>query len=439
MSISQDFWSWKSWIESANDPSIGSPLQCLPYCSFQSPNHADDFPHLGVGIGTHIVDLKYLSQAGLLAPLGEETQAACTEPQLNALMRRGPVAWTALRRLLIDLLKHEADGRHERAVSPHLFSKKQARYFKPVAVANYTDFYASIHHATSVGRLFRPEQPLLLNYKWVPIGYHGRTSSIVISGTGIQRPYGQTRPAGQEAPTFAPSTQLDYELEVAAYIGHGNPLGTSIPVDHAETNIFGLTLLNDWSARDIQSWEYQPLGPFLGKSFATSVSPWVTSLAALTPFRVPLPPRPEADPAPLPYLNSYSIAPGIDINLEVLISTAHMRDNSLPPAKISKANLRDLYWSFRQLVAHHTSNGCNLEIGDLIATGTVSGSRPGSQGCLLEMTQRGAAPLTLPGGEHRTFLEDGDEVTLRAFCERENLPRMVLGECCGTILPASPW
>ena len=438
MTYPNDLWSWKSWVASANDPAFAGPLQCLAYCSFQSPDHADDFPHLGVGIGCLILDLKQMSQAGLLAPLGAETQAACAEPQINALMRCGPLAWSALRKLLIDLLREEAAGKHERAVTPHLFPKKHARYFKPVAVANYSDFYASMHHATNVGRLFRPDQPLLANYKWVPIGYHGRASSLIISGTGIPPPQ-RPDPASErsDAPTFAPSTQLDYELEVAAYIGAGNALGSPIPIDHAETHIFGLTLLNDWSARDIQSWEYQPLGPFLGKSFATTISPWVIPMEALTPFRTPLEPRSEGDPPPLAYLASSNNAPGIDIKLEALISTAAMRAASMPPVKLSEANLRDLYWSFPQLVTHHTSNGCNLEVGDVIASGTVSGSEPGSQGCLLELTQRGASPLTLPSNELRTFLEDGDEIILRGFCEREGFPRMEVGECRGTILPAN--
>jgi fumarylacetoacetase len=425
----------KSWVDSANDPAVGSPLQCLPYCSFQSPDHADDFPHLGVGIGSLILDLKQMSQAGLLAPLGAQTQTACREPQLNALMRCGPIAWSALRKLLIDLLREGADRKHERAVTPCLFPKRSARYFKPVAIPNYTDFYASIHHATNVGRLFRPDQPLLPNYKWVPIGYHGRASSIVVSGTEVRRPSGQHKRPNSDIPTFGPSTQLDYELEVAAYIGTGNPLGSPIAIEQAEAHIFGVTLLNDWSARDIQSWEYQPLGPFLGKSFATSVSPWVTPIEALQPFRVPLELRAEGDPAPLPYL-AHS-ASSFEIKLEVLLTTASMRAANLAPIRLSESNTRDLYWSFPQLVTHHTSNGCNLEIGDLLASGTVSGPEPGSQGCLLEITQRGASPLTLPNGERRTFLEDGDEIILRGFCERDGLPRMALGECRGTILPAT--
>ena len=435
MTMPQEFQTWRSWVDSANDPATGSPLQLLPYCAFQSRDHADDAPHLGVGIGSLILDLKLASQAGVLFPLGAETRAACTEPQLNALMRCGPVAWSALRKLLITLLREENADRHRRIVESFLFPKSQAYFSKPVAIPNYTDFYASIHHATHVGRLFRPEQPLLPNYKWVPIGYHGRVSSIVISGTQIHRPNGQIQIAKTATPIFAASTQLDYELEVAAYIGVGNSLGTPISIDDAEAHIFGLTLLNDWSARDIQTWEYQPLGPFLGKSFATSVSPWVVPIEALEPYRSPLQLSPLGDPDPLPYLAHTTSA--FDMKLEAWINTASMRDASLPAVRLSQSNLCDLYWSFPQLVAHHTSNGCNLEVGDLLASGTISGAVPGSQGCLLEMTARGEYPLILPDDEVRTFLEDGDEIILRAVCEREGLPHLALGECRGTVLPAN--
>jgi fumarylacetoacetase len=308
----------------------------------------------------------------------------------------------------------------------------RARFHKPVAVQNYTDFYASIHHATNVGRLFRPDQPLLPNYQWIPIGYHGRASSIVLSGADILRPRGQFKLPGDATPTFAPTTQLDYELEVAAYIGTANPLGTPIPIVDADHHIFGLSILNDWSARDIQGWEAQPLGPFLGKNFATSISSWVVPMAALRPHRVPLIPH---APAPLTYLAETSTT--IDLTLEVFLSTARMREASLAPISLSKSNLSDLHWSFAQMIAHHTSNGCNLLEGDILATGTISGPNPGSQGCLLEITQRGTQPIHLPNGETRTFLEDGDEVILRGTCEREGLSTITLGECRGAIQPAT--
>jgi fumarylacetoacetase len=428
--------NWRSWVESANDAATVAPLQCLPYCSFSAPGRGEDKPRLGVGIGSFILDLKRTCDAELLSALDAATQAACSVPQLNALMQCGPAAWSGLRRVLMNLLKEDDSARYRGAIEPLLVPKAAARFFKPVAVPNYTDFYASIHHAANVGRLFRPEQPLLPNYKWVPIGYHGRASSLVVSGTDILRPGGQRLATGGGAPVFGPTLQLDYELEVAAYIGTGNALGLPIAIERAEEHIFGLTLLNDWSARDIQAWEYQPLGPFLGKSFATSVSPWVVPMAALEPYRLPLQARAESDPAPLSYLAGSKAASGFEMRLEALLSTARMRADSFAPMRLSESNLCDLYWSFAQLVAHHTSNGCNLETGDLLASGTVSGPDAGSQGCLLEMTQRGASPVVLPHGERRTFLEDGDEVILRGVCERDGLPRMEIGECRGKILPA---
>jgi fumarylacetoacetase len=435
----------QSWVESANDFEVGFPLQSLPLCAFVPPDSADGDSHLGVGIGEFVLDLHSLSRRGFFSQLGPEAEAALLAPQLNALAACGYGAWTTSRLMLwMYLLKaKEAWGRSE--LEPHFVYRREVRFCKPFAVGNYTDFYASMHHAENVGRLFRPDQPLLPNYKWIPIGYHGRASSLVISGSGIRRPSGQVRVSGQDAPEFRPSTQLDYELEIGAYIGVGNEQGEPIPIDGiatgvlgAESHIFGLSLLNDWSARDIQSWEYQPLGPFLGKSFATSVSPWVVTNDALDPYRVPLPSRAEGDPRPLPYLAEpprMERKSGFDIHLEVLLSTAQMRAASLAPVRLSRGNLRDLYWSFGQMIAHHTSNGCNLLEGDLIASGTVSGAHPGSEGCLLEITRRGASPIRLPNGEIRGFLEDGDEIILTGFCEREGFPRISLGECRGTILP----
>jgi fumarylacetoacetase len=428
-------WAARSWVESANDSTLGFPLQSLPYCSFVRNGSSAADAHLGVGIGYFILDLCQLAQTGLLATLDAPTRAACTAAQLNALLHCGPTAWSGLRQRLTDLLRDDAPANLRPALAAALIPQTEARFLKPVAVTNYTDFYASIHHATNVGKLFRPDQPLLPNYSWIPIGYHGRASSIVVSGTAIRRPSGQCKLPAEATPTFRPSTHLDYELEVAATIGTGNPLGTPIPIAVAERHLFGISLLNDWSARDIQSWEAQPLGPFLGKSFATTVSPWVVPLEALQPFRSPLTPRPIGQPQPLPYLAEDSL--GIDLTLEVFLSTARMREASLAPARLSTANLLDLHWTFAQLIAHHTSNGCNLLAGDLLATGTVSGPQPNAQGCLLEMTQRGTHPITLPNGETRAFLEDGDEVILRGFCQREDYPRISLGDCHGTILPAS--
>jgi len=427
-----------SWVGTANEPDSGFPLQSLPFCAFTST--PDATPHLGIGIGAFILDLHHLSEAKLLAELPTNLQTACMASTLNSLMRCSPVAWSALRKRLTDLLitiepRSDRNTDQQRLVASLMLPQAKAIFHKPVATENYTDFYASLHHATNVGKLFRPDAPLLPNYPWLPIGYNGRASSLIISGTPIRRPHGQLK-LTDPTPVFQPTNQLDYELEVAAYIGTGNPLGTPIPIADAPAHLFGLSLLNDWSARDIQSWEYQPLGPFLGKSFATSLSPWVIPIEALAPNRTPLAPRPATNPAPLPYLTEPAAASGFDVTLEVLLSTAHMREHNLPPTPLSTSNLRDLYWSFAQMIAHHTSNGCNLLPGDILASGTISGPNPASEGCLLELTRRGTVPLQLPNGELREFLADGDEIILRGTCQRAGLPTITLGECRGTILPA---
>jgi len=316
---------------------------------------------------------------------------------------------------------HESAARDE----SRLVKQNEVEMILPVDIGDYTDFYASIHHATNVGSMFRPDNPLLPNYKWIPIGYHGRASSIVISGTPFRRPKGQTRDDASQPPLFGPTKRLDYEMEVGVVIGKGNDLGQPIPIDRANDHILGLCLVNDWSARDVQTWEYQPLGPFLAKSFATSVSPWVVSLDALEPFRVEPPPHEEL----LPYLSPPGTA--YDITLEVWLRSAKMRE----PTLVSRGNFCDMYWTIAQLVAHHASNGCNLRAGDLLASGTVSGTTKESRGCLLERTWRGTEPLELPNGEQRRFLEDGDEVIMRAYCERDGATRIGFGECRGTVLP----
>jgi fumarylacetoacetase len=305
----------------------------------------------------------------------------------------------------------------------------------PAAICNYSDFYASIHHATNVGRLFRPDAPLLPNYKFVPIGYHGRVSSIVVSGNPVRRPNGQTKDDNTPLPVFGPTRALDYELEVGMFIGPGNRLGEPITITDAGAQLFGVCLLNDWSARDVQKWEYQPLGPFLAKSFCTTISPWVVTLEALAPFRVPATARPESDPPLLAYLNDAAdqAVGGIAIALEVWLSSAKMRAGGQPPMRLSQGRLSDMYWTPAQLVAHHSSNGCNLCPGDMLASGTVSGPAKENCGCLLEITRRGQDPVTLPTGEVRRFLEDGDEVSLRGFCESPSRPRIGLGECRGIV------
>jgi fumarylacetoacetase len=434
--VSAAEWSRKSWVESANDPACGFPLQSLPYCIFAGE---DGRARPGVGIGAFVLDLRWGKGAGLLEGLPASIQAACEARTLNPLMACGAAAHAALRSRLMDILDAEADQATREAVGTALTPMEAATLLKPVESANYTDFYASIHHATRVGKLFRPENPLLPNYKFVPIGYHGRASSLVVSRTPVRRPHGQTRPSEPGGvPGFGPTHFLDYEVEVGMYIAGANPLGEPVPIRQAGERIFGISLLNDWSARDMQSWENQPLGPFLAKSFATSVGPWVVPMAALAPFRVPAALRPSEDPDPLSYLfdatDQYTGA--IDLTVEAWLLTSDLRAAGQAPHRVSQANLRDLYWTPAQLIAHHTSNGCNLLPGDLVATGTVSGREDAAAGCLLELTAGGAKPVQLPNGETRTALEDGDEVILRGFCRREGFPDVSLGECRGLVLPA---
>ncbi len=416
----------RSWLESANDGSTDFPIENLPFGAFR---HGDKV-RIGVAIGDYILDIAGLLETGLLQTLAAEAAEACRAPVLNQLMALGHAHSAALRARLQELLSADAPDRAK--VAQCLVPMNAAELLLPVAIGDYTDFYASIHHASNVGRLFRPDNPLLPNYKYVPIGYHGRASSIVVSGADIKRPSGQTRPSESEAPRFGPSKRLDYELEVGFFIGRPNPLGTPIPVDEAEDHLFGLCLVNDWSARDIQAWEYQPLGPFLGKSFATTISPWVVTAEALAPFRIPLPNRPPGDPQPLDYLQSRETYPAaIDITLEVYLQSAKMRTSGYAPVRLSRGNFRDMYWSIAQMIAHHSSNGCNLRSGDLMASGTVSGLNDDERGCLLELTRGGAEAIKLPGGETRRFLEDDDEVIFRARCELTGATTIGFGECRG--------
>jgi fumarylacetoacetase len=427
-------WNRRSWVESANDLTCGFPLQSLPYCIFANGSGPD---RPGVGIGRFVLDLKQCNLAGLLEELPASIRFACEAESLNALIECGSEERTALRSRIMNLLDAAADDSLRLSVGAALTPMQDATFLKPVASANFTDFYASIHHATRVGRLSRPEQPLLPNYKFVPIGYHGRASSLIVSGTPVRRPRGQ-RKTENTAPRFEPTQFLDYEVEVGAYVSAGNPLGEPIEISHAASHLFGLSLVNDWSARDIQSWEYQPLGPFLAKSFATSVSPWVMPMAAFAPFRVGASPRTSEDPAPLAYLldPQDQECGAIDLTLEASLLTPRMRAEGMAPHRLSRSGMRDLYWTLAQMIAHHTSNGCNLLPGDLLATGTISGPEDDASGCLLELTQRGANPIQLPNGESRTALEDGDEVILRGYCRREGFPEISLGECRGAILPA---
>jgi fumarylacetoacetase len=369
----------------------------------------------------------------LFAGIAMEAALHCSASTLNGLMSLPPEHRSALRLELSRLL--ERGSGHAEALRNHLVPIREARMLLPAAIGDYTDFYASVHHATRVGALFRPENPLLPNYKYVPIAYHGRSSSIVVSGTPVHRPMGQTQ-SGEAPPVFRPSKRLDYELEIGLLAGPGNRLGHPIPITEAGDHIFGVCLVNDWSARDIQRWEYQPLGPFLSKNFMTTISPWVITTEALAPFRSQAYPRPEGDPPPLPYLDSPTDrqSGAIDILLEVRLSSARMRREGILPVCVSRSTFREMYWTPAQMVAHHTSNGCNLNPGDLLASGTVSGPEPASGGCLLELTAGGQNAITLPTGEERHFLEDGDEVRLTGCCGRKGHISIGFGECSGVVV-----
>ena len=429
----------RSWIDSANDPAGDFPIQNLPLGVVR--HGSSDRPLAAAAIGDQVLLLPAAVRGGLLTGLAAEAAAACAAGVLNPLMSLGPAPRRALRAALVDVLRHDSDtGRRARSLRSELLaSAADVEPLVPADIGDYSDFYASVHHATNLGSMFRPDNPLLPNYKHVPIGYHGRASSIVPSGQGIVRPNGQTKVETDAAPTFGPTNRLDYELEVGVFVGSGNRLGEPIPIAEAEDRMFGLCLVNDWSARDVQAWEYQPLGPFLAKNFATTVSPWVVTLDALAPFRAPAFKRPAGDPVPLPYLASPAneTSGGFDIQLEVWIRSARMRADDTPPCRLSHVRFTEMYWTLAQLLTHHSSNGCNLAPGDLLASGTVSGLSKDSRGCLQELTWRGTEPVRLPSGEQRRYLEDGDEVILRGFCERDGFARIGFGECRGTVLAAS--
>ena len=429
----------KSWVPSANqspgeEKDTPFPLQNLPLGIFRRRG-SNEQPCAGTAIGDQILDLSACANANLFKQF-PAAGAACHQNSLNALMTLDPQQVSQLRSRIHQILRSDAVASDQAAAAKHLLPAAHAELFVPSKIGNYTDFYASIHHATNVGRLFRPDQPLLPNYKHIPIAYHGRASSIVISGTDVLRPSGQQRIA-QEDPVFGPSKRLDYELEVGMLIGRGNELGSPILISEATRHIFGFCLVNDWSARDIQAWEYQPLGPFLGKNFATTISPWVVTQEALEPYRVPPTPRPAGDPKPLAYLLSDpdQASGAFNIELEVLLRMQKMNQQGLPAFRLSQANFRSLYWTPAQMIAHHTSNGCNLQPGDLLASGTVSEESAGSWGSLLELTRGGREAIALPNGETRGFLEDGDEIILRGWAVADGRPRIGLGECRGIILP----
>jgi fumarylacetoacetase len=426
--------SRRSFVQTANGhPDF--PIQNLPFGVF-SPG-ADE-PRGGVAIGDQILDLGAAVASGLFAGEAARAAQAASGSSLNALLALGGGLRRALRRRLAELLTLGCP--EQLKIEPHLHPAEACVMHMPARVGDYTDFFAGIHHATNAGKQLRPDNPLLPNYKYLPIGYHGRASSICPSGVAVSRPHGQRKPPNADAPSFGPSQRLDYELELGIWIGPGNALGQSILISQAEQHVAGYCLLNDWSARDVQAWEYQPLGPFLAKNFATTISAWVITPEALAPFRLAQPPRPDGDPKPLAYLfdERDQREGALDLELEVLLLTQSMREKKLPPHRVAVSNTRNLYWTVAQLIAHHTSGGCNLGAGDLFGSGTISGPMPGSFGSLLETTEGGRKPLELPSGESRRFLEDGDEVIMRARARRAGFASIGFGECRGRVQPARP-
>lgn len=427
----------RSWVESANGHSDFS-LANLPLGVF---SREGEQPRGGVAVGDYILDLAAACEAGLFEGRAAEAATAASASSLNTFFALGISARKALREALQGLLAETSEHRERlQGMGESLLKPmSQCQMHLPARVGDYTDFYVGIYHANNVGKLFRPDNPLLPNYKYVPIGYHGRASTIDVSGATVKRPNGQTMPPGATEPSFGPSKRLDHELELGIWIGEGNARGEAIPISEAGRHVAGFCLLNDWSARDLQAWEYQPLGPFLSKSFATSVSPWIVTPEALEPFRCAQPARPEGDPQPLPYLYDEKDQQqgALDIELEVLLLTEAMRDKGLPPQRITLSSTRNMYWTVAQMVAHHSVNGCSLQSGDLFGSGTLSGESTDSCGSLLEITQGGKQSLELASGETRTFLEDGDEIILKARCRREGHASIGFGECRGRVLPAS--
>jgi fumarylacetoacetase len=427
-----------SWVSSANRAGTPFPIQNLPFGLFRRRGQSDS-GRIGVAIGALVLDVRAAGEAGLL-PGTEKVLPTCSGSNLNGLMAAGPTAWRDLRLALSRLLSSSAAADRRERAAAWLVPLDDIEMLLPAAIGDYTDFYASIHHATNVGKILRPDAALRPNYKWLPIAYHGRSSSIRASGAPVVRPNGQIKDDAAPSPVATPTQRLDYEAELGFFIGSGNRPGEPIPIAQAHEHLFGVCLLNDWSARDIQAWEYQPLGPFLAKNFATSISPWVVTMDALAPFRVPLSTRPAGDPAPLPYLidPADQQGGGLDIVVDVLLRSAAMRRGGVPPKRLATVNPRDLYWTPAQMVAHHTMNGCDLRPGDLLGSGTLSGPSPAALGSLLELTQSGQPLVELPGGEKRGFLADGDEVVLQGRCERAGYVSIGLGECRATVLPARP-
>lgn len=426
--------SLTSWVESANKENCDFPIQNLPFAIFRRANSNEAFRG-GVAIGDLILDLAAAKNSNVFDGAAQQALETCDAPQLNEFMAMGKTIWSALRLALSRALR--TGSKTQSQLTKCLVSQAEVEYQLPCQIGDYTDFYASIHHATSVGKLFRPDNPLLPNYKWLPIGYHGRSSSIEVSGQSFKRPKGQIKAPDASQPVLSACKRMDYEMEVGIYIGKGNALGESISIDQAEDHVFGMCLFNDWSARDIQAWEYQPLGPFLAKSFASTVSPWIITTEALAPFKTSWT-RDAADPQPLDYLESQANrgAGAFDIQLEVQLETDKMRQAGEPASHLSLSSFKHSYWTVAQMVAHHTINGCNLKAGDMLGSGTQSGPTDEEAGSMLELSCGGKQAITLDNGETRTFLNDGDSVIMRGWCQKEGAKRIGFGEVVATVLPA---
>ncbi|QHE88708.1 fumarylacetoacetase [Hydrogenophaga sp. BPS33] len=427
----------RSWLESANAPGTDFPIQNLPFGVFRRRGSNEAFRG-GVAIGDQVIDLAAVARGNAVSGTAAQAANACASDALNDLLAMGPAAWRALRHALFDLLKTGASGPGVTTLRESLVPQAEVEHRVPTRIGDYTDFYTSIHHARNVGRVIRPDNPLTPNFQWIPIAYHGRASSVVISGTAFRRPMGQARAPGMEAPVYGACKRLDYELEMGFYVGPGNAMGTPIPLAEAEQHIFGMCLLNDWSARDHQFWEMDPLGPFLGKNFCTTVSPWIVTMEALAPYRVPFA-HPADEPQPLAYLDSpaNSAQGGVDVQLEVRLESREHRTRGVAADRLSATSFKHQYWTIAQMLAQHTVNGCNLQSGDLLGTGTISGPTPSEAGAIVELSAGGTRDVPLPGiGGARRFLEDGDTVILRGWCEKPGAARIGFGESRGEVLPA---
>ena len=422
-----------SWVESANVDNCDFPIQNLPFAEFRRKGSDEAFRG-GVAIGEQVIDLAKLSKLNVLKGDAKTAADAASEATLNTFMGLGEQYWSALRLALSKALRTGSE--HQQALSDTLVAQSDIEFSLPCRIGDYTDFYTSIYHATAVGSLFRPDNPLLPNYKWVPIGYHGRSSSIDVSGQTFHRPKGQTKAPDAEVPSFGPCKRLDYELEVGIYLGKGNALGDAIAIENAENHVFGFCVFNDWSARDLQAWEYQPLGPFLAKNFASTVSPWIVTTEALAPYRTSWT-RDENDPQPMDYLESKANRDqgAFDIQMDVKIQTEKMRSEGHNPTRVSTSSFKHSYWTVAQMVTHHTVNGCNFMPGDMLGSGTQSGPTHEEAGSLLELSRGGKEKITLSNGEQRSFLEDGDNVIMRGWCEKEGYARIGFGSVESTVLP----